>query len=228
MIFYNYNRDVLSDFINYIPRSCFIMTQLGQPFSKVQLEIRASLTKELVKREIKEIDANTYVTGKDFLDKIWKIILSVPMGIAIITEDMKCSTLSNIFYEIGVLNAFGKETIVIKTPDATIPTDFIRTEYINFDKTFKKRINNFFDQVFSLTEFYTIMAEQFNDPNPILSIDYWRRAYLISGDIKYLNFAKKLFKKNVFDQQSSFYISNFLSTEKRLEKNKKLLSLINN
>jgi len=217
MIFYNHDREVISDFISYEPRTCFIMTQLGTPLPKVVTDIRDELSKELKARNINEIDANSSIRGKDFLGKIWKQIMAVPMGIAIVSNDMKTATLANIFYEIGVLNALGKDTIIIKTPDFSIPSDFVRTEYINYDANFSKNINKFFEQVFYIADHYDTMAESL-ESNPLLSIDYYRRAYLITGDDEYFRKADELFKKNKFDSQSRHFIKNFLSTEKSLKK----------
>ena len=221
MIIYNHDREVITDFISYEPRSCFIMTQLGLPFPDELELIRTDLVIELSKRNIKELDANSYIKGKDFLSKIWRQVLAVPMGIAIVTKDMKISTISNIFYEIGVLNALGKETIVIKTKDFSIPSDFIRTEYIEYDDQFLEKINKFLDQVFDLADHFEIMGESL-EANPILSIDYYKRAYLITGDTKYFRKTEEIIDNQKFDIQSSHFIKDFLSTEKRLEmKNKK-------
>lgn len=216
MITYNHDREVITDFISYEPRSCFIMTQLGLPIPNSLTKIRDDLTVELSKRHIKELDANSYIKGKDFLSKIWKQALAVPMGIAIVTKEMKVSTISNIFYEIGVLNALGKETIVIKTKDFIIPSDFIRTEYIEYDDKFSEKINNFLDQVFELSDHYEIMGESL-EANPLLTIDYYKRAYLITGDKKYFNKTKEIIKGKKFDVQSSHFIKDFLTVEKRLE-----------
>jgi len=220
MITYNHDREVITDFISYEPRSCFIMTQLGLPVPKILESIRKDLTSELSKRNINELDANSYIKGKDFLSKIWRQVISVPLGIAILTKDMKVSTISNIFYEIGVLNALGKETIVIKTKDFSIPSDFIRTEYIEYDNLFSEKINKFLDQVFELGDHYEIMGESL-EANPILTIDYYKRAYLITGDSKYFRMTEEIANGQNFDIQSKHFIKNFLSTEKRLKmKNK--------
>jgi hypothetical protein len=221
MIIYNHDREVITDFISYEPRSCFIMTQLGLPFPKELELIRTDLVIELSKRNIKELDANSYIKGKDFLNKIWRQVLAVPIGIAIVSKEMKVSTISNIFYEIGVLNALGKETIVIKTKDFSIPSDFIRTEYIEYDDLFPEKINKFLDQVFDLADHYEIMGESL-ETNPILTIDYYKRAYLITGDTKYFRKTEEIIGRRKFDIQSSHFIKDFLSTEKRLEmRNKK-------
>jgi len=197
------------------------MTQLGLPIPDELQLIRTDLVIELSKRNIKELDANSYIKGKDFLSKIWRQVLAVPMGIAIVTKDMKISTISNIFYEIGVLNALGKETIVIKTKDFSIPSDFIRTEYIEYDDQFHDKINKFLDQVFDLADHFEIMGESLA-ANPILSIDYYKRAYLITGDTKYFRKTEEITDNRTFDIQSSHFIKDFLSTEKRLAmRNKK-------
>jgi hypothetical protein len=44
------------------------------------------------------LDATSAATGRDFLLKIWDLILSVPLGIALIHEDMRPSTTANVYY----------------------------------------------------------------------------------------------------------------------------------
>ncbi|KHE92080.1 MAG: hypothetical protein SCABRO_02131 [Candidatus Scalindua brodae] len=60
--------------------------------------------------------------------------------ISVIDETMSSDTLCNIFYEVGLMHALGKEAIVIKTKDAKVPSDFVRTEYVRFDKNFDKNV----------------------------------------------------------------------------------------
>lgn len=217
MIFYNHDREVITDFITYLPRTCFIMTQLGSPLPNKLKQIRQDLCSELKKRNISELDANSSIKGKDFLSKIWRQVLGVPMGIAIITEDMKISTISNIFYEVGVLNALGKETIVIKSKEFKIPSDFIRTEYIEYDEDFKEKINKFLDEIEELADHYDLMGDSL-EANPVLTIDYFKRAYLINGNPIYFKKVKELLEKEKFDSQTKFGIKNFLATEKRLKR----------
>ncbi len=132
--------DVITRQIKYRPQTCFIMTQLGTPVPKDIKNIRKTLEKYLGINKLKTIDANSHIKGKDFLHKIWEMILSVPIGIAIISKELTPYTLANIFYEIGLLQAYGKETLIIKTKDSYVPSDFIRTEYIEYDRNFRKKI----------------------------------------------------------------------------------------
>lgn len=192
MILYRPNDgDVYSAEIRYKPRTCFIMTQLGKPIPDDIKKIRFALKPVLKKRELKTIDAESKVTGRDFLIKIWEMIISVPLGIAIINESMSPLTFSNIFYEIGLMQAYGKETLVIKTKNVKIPSDFIRTEYIEYGRGFTGKLNQFLDSFFELNEYYETTADSL-EKNPLLAIDYLRRAYLISGEKSYRKKAKSI------------------------------------
>lgn len=167
------------------------MTKIGLPVSINIQEIRERLTEKLKEFDIKEIDATSKITGRDFLLKIWDQLLSVPLGIGIIDESMNCQTLSNIFYEIGVLQSYGKETLIIKTKNMKIPSDFIRTEYIQYNDDFEDSLDKYFETFFSLEEYYIHMSELLEN-NPLLSIDYLRRAYLISGNEEYRQKVKEI------------------------------------
>lgn len=192
--------DVLTKHIKFRPQTCFIMTQLGTPIPNEIKNIRRTLEKYLKHEKLKTIDANSDIKGKDFLLKIWEMILSVPVGIAIISKELTPYTLANIFYEIGLLQAYGKETLIIKTKDSYVPSDFVRTEYIEYDRNFKKKINKFLDGLKEQSEYYA-NASILLEGNPLLSIDYLRRAFLISGNEKYKKDAQIISQANPLDKQ---------------------------
>jgi hypothetical protein len=176
--------DAYSKRVNYRPKTCFVITQLGEPIPLLVNKIRRTLNKSLKARDIKVVDANSVMTGKDFLDKIWDMILSVPLGIAIVTEDMSHNTWANIFYEIGLMQALGKETLIIKTAESKVPSDLVRTEYIDYTARLKAKIDKYLDKLFEQAEHYATMANEL-EQNPLLAIDYLKRAYLITGEQKY-------------------------------------------
>jgi hypothetical protein len=179
--------------IEYRPRTCFVMTKLGKPIPKELNQIRSHLAKIFVDYNITLLDANDEITGKDFLLKIWHIILGVPLGIAIITNDMSNQTLANIFYEIGLMQAYGKETLVIKTVGTKVPSDFVRTEHIEFAAGFKKKLKKYLNTLFKLVQYYKKMSDQVEE-NPLLAIDYLKRAWLISGENAYRQKVREIFQ----------------------------------
>lgn len=203
--------EVLTDAIKLYPRSAFIMTQLGGTLPQELILIRKALKNNLHQNSFNDIDASSLMTGKDFLDKIWKIILGAPLGIAIITKDIQPKTLSNIYYELGIMDALGKETLIIKSKDYDIPSDFKRTEYLNFDKNFKNEFQKFIKNLAEREDNYWLMAELL-EADPLLSIDYLRRAFLLSPLKKYQNEAKKIYQlnENRIDNISKIHIKNFI------------------
>jgi len=195
LIFYRpTDGDPHTGIIQYRPRTSFIMTKLGTPIPKEVNRIRSNLRKIITDYGINLIDANDVVTGKDFLLKIWHIILGVPLGIAIITNEMSHKTIANIFYEIGLMQAYGKETLVIKTENIDMPSDFVRTEYIDFGRGFKKKITKYLKKFLTLASDYEFMSEQV-EKNPLLAIDYLKRAWLISGENAYCQKAREIFQE---------------------------------
>ena len=213
----NYNPidgDVYSKQIKYRPRTCFIMTKLGRSVPKEISNMRRTAAKYLRNHKFEIIDASSKVTGRDFLLKIFNLILSVPIGIALISENLDSRTVANIFYEIGILQALGKEILIIKTKEYNIPTDFIRTEYIEYDNKFKDKINEYLKTYFELAEHYELLGcELIKDP--ITSIDYLKRSYLMTGERNIKNKINKiisnLFNPEYFTEEIQKNIKNLIT-----------------
>jgi len=177
------------------------MTKLGGNVPPIVDEIRERIAFITAERSIRIIDANRVTTGKDFLLKIWRLIVSVPVGIAIIYKSMPKTTMSNVFYEVGLMQALGKETLIVKEPRTEVPSDFVRTEYISFDKSFDLKLKAFLDGLQERADYFGIVAEQL-ERNPLLSIDYYRRAYLLTGDEKWRKSAAEVLTNAGLDERS--------------------------
>ena len=213
----NYNPidgDVYSKQIKYRPRTCFVMTKLGKSIPKEISNMRRTVVKHLKNSQFEIIDASSKVTGRDFLLKIYHLILSVPLGIALISEKLDSRTVANIFYEIGILQALGKEILIIKSKGFNMPSDFIRTEYIEYDNKFKDKINQYLKTYFELAEHYELLGcELIKDP--ITSIDYLRRSYLMTGENNIKNKIDKiisnLFNPEYFTEEIQNNIKNLIT-----------------
>jgi len=83
------------------------MTRLGTPVPPQVAQIRKSIAAGCRQFGYKVVDANTSVTGRDFLLKIWRQIAATPLSVAVVHEDIPKATQANIFYEIGVAQALG-------------------------------------------------------------------------------------------------------------------------
>jgi len=194
MIIYNpSDGDAFTTTIKSAPRHCFLMTRLGNPVPKMVKDIGTKVKKCCRNQKYVAIDAGTRVTGRDFLNKIWKMIASSPLAVGVVHESIPPSTQANIFYELGVAQALGKETLIVKSLKGKIPSDFIRTEYITFDGNFTQNFSKYLTGLTDQAEHYEIVADQL-DRNPILAIDYLKRAYLITGESRLKKKAKSVVK----------------------------------
>lgn len=174
------NGDPYTRKIDYRPKTCFLMTQLGGTIPPEVDNMRRDLGSVLDTHGFDLIDANSTITGRDFLTKIWNMLIAVPLAVAVVHESMREATLWNVYYEIGVAQALGKETIIIKGEGVNVPSDFVRTEYIEYDDDFTDKAGKFMDGIFDRARYYEDMADLLHQ-NPLLAIDYLRRAYLING-----------------------------------------------
>jgi hypothetical protein len=175
--------DALMSNVPCKPRHCFLMTQLGKPISPEIAEMRNKISIACSRKNFTIIDARSSLTGRDFLLKIWRQIASTPLAIGVCHEVIPPKTQANIFYELGVAQALGKETLLIASPNAHVPSDLVRSEHIRMDSKFFSNFRKFFAGIFEQAEHYKDLAFQL-DRNPVLALDYLRRAYLITGDIQ--------------------------------------------
>lgn len=182
MIIYNpTDGDAITSPVQSCPKQCFLMTRLGKPVPKPLEEIRHAVTECCREIDYEVIDASSKVTGRDFLLKIWKLIAATPLSIGICHEEIPASTQANIYYELGVAQALGKETLIVKSAGMDVPSDFVRTEYVEYGGDFKRKFIAYLNSLFEQADHYELVADQL-DRNPLLALDYLKRAYLITGD----------------------------------------------
>ena len=200
--------DAINNSIKFRPKHCFLITQLGETTPTLAKDIQNSITDCCQSFGYQVIDASSETTGRDFLLKIWKLIESVAVCIVIIHEDTPIKTQANLYYELGVAQALGKETVIIKTPRSEIPSDFNRTEYIKFNENFEKKFKQFLEGLKKQAEHYEELSEIL-EKDPILAMDYLKRAFLITGNKNYQSYAKKILRTIDTDNRAKNSIEYF-------------------
>jgi hypothetical protein len=202
VIIYNpLDGEALTSAIRVKPRHCFLMTRLGSAVPAEVQKIRVAITQICDEFGYSVIDASSRVSGRDFLLKIWKMIAATPLAVGVCHEALPAATQGNIFYELGVAQALGKETLLIKSRGVTVPSDFTRTEYIEFDESFDRRFAAYLADLEEQALHYETVAGQLQN-NPVLAIDYLKRAYLISGDVRLKTEAEKFLDEPGFGSRA--------------------------
>jgi hypothetical protein len=168
------------------------MQQLREPILPAVLDARTTTERVLKQHAFSVVDAASRTTGRDFLLKVWELAVSCPVGIALVHEGIAADTLANIYYELGLMQAYGRETVVVRIGRPELPSDFVRTEYIDAGSHLERQLASLLDDLRERAEYYEKMAEQLEN-NPLLSIDYFRRAFLLTNDKTHRERARAIF-----------------------------------
>ena len=171
------------------------MTAMGKPLPEQLAKARKRVAAALGKAGFKVTDAASVTTGKDYLLKIWSLAVCAPVGVAIVHEGIRTDTMANIFYELGLMQAYGRETVVIKVGEVKLPSDLVRTEYIQFGRSFSRQFTGFMASLRQRADYDLTLADQL-EKIPLLAIDYLRRSYLLSGDATLRRRARQIFDKS--------------------------------
>lgn len=83
---------------------------------------------------------------------------------------------------------------MVKSPGASVPSDFVRTEYVGFDDDFDTNFTKYLESLQEQADHYELVADQL-EKNPVLAIDYLKRAFLISGDDRLRGKAESLVRE---------------------------------
>jgi hypothetical protein len=177
------------------------MSAMGGALPAEVLNAKRRVKTALRAAKFRTVDAASVTTGKDYLLKIWALAVSCPVGIAIVHKGIRPETMANVFYELGWMQAYGRETVVIKIGGLKLPSDLVRTEYINLDARFNRSFDDFLDSLRDRSEYYQTLAGLLQ-ANPLLAIDYLRRAYLLTGDVALRRRAKRIFAASGLDSRA--------------------------
>jgi hypothetical protein len=212
MIFYRpTDGDVESTPVNWRPRTCFLMAAMGSSVPDEVLIANRKVASALRRARFSIVDAASATTGKDYLLKIWKLAVSCPIGVAIVHEGIRPETMANIYYELGWMQAYGRETVVIKIGDVKLPSDLVRTEYINIDARFTQSFGDFLASLRERAEYYETLADLL-EANPLLAIDYLRRAYLLTGTARLRRRARQIFADSDLDERANDSVERLMIT----------------
>lgn len=187
------------------------MSAMGSPLPAEVLSAKRRVRTALRAASFRTVDAASATTGKDYLLKIWALAVSCPVGIAIIHEGIRPETMANVFYELGWMQAYGRETVVIKIGDVKLPSDLVRTEYISMDARFTRSLEDFLTSLNERAEYYQTLARLL-EANPLLAIDYLRRSYLLTGDVALRRRAKRIFAESGLDDRARNSVERLMVT----------------
>lgn len=145
------------------------------------------------------IDAQETTGSKNYLDRILNLIRGTAFTLAIYSEETRATAFANISLELGFAVMCGKPLVIVKSPDATPPSDLKMTDWIEYHED---RPDDFFRIIQrAARELRDIAANQqmlfevaidADDPDCAVAFERLQKAFLLTGNPDYLGFMQNL------------------------------------
>lgn len=177
------------------------MRQIGTP-PEIDKRMREIQEEEFTKRGIKSLDAAASTGSKDFLERIVGLIRATGFTVAIFSNKTRPTAVANIMLELGFAAMSGKPLIILKSKRARAPSDFTRTDWINYDELeedeFRTKINQALDTVESTGEFehrLLQIALQAKSIDCGIATERAIKAFLLTGDSEIIDKADLILER---------------------------------
>ena len=177
------------------------MVQTNVFISMIEMEMDEVITSELEKRKFKVLRATDISGHKDYLDKITQTIRGCGFCVAIFSHATPPITLANIFFELGLAILLGKPAIIIKTEDTKPPSDFVRTEWVDYHigkkALFRANLGKAIASISGSASYWEKIADtalEAEDTDYELAFERYKQALLISNGKRIRNQIEKISK----------------------------------
>jgi hypothetical protein len=173
------------------PRSAFLMLRLGVGTSIAEAQMTAATREVLEAMRFGPATAADIRGTGDYLNKIVDLIRGCGFGVAIYSDQTPPRTMGNIFFEIGVCGLLGKPVQLIVSGDRPTPSDFVRTEWIEYrpggETELRRSLRDSFGRIEQLAGFYRTLGQlalDAQDKDFELAFERFKQAVLIADDIE--------------------------------------------
>lgn len=183
---------------NLFPRHAFVMRQIGgAPDTDKKM---AALVSQILKSKgygVKDADAST--GSKDFLERILGLIRGTGLTVAIFSHETRETALANIMLELGFAAMCGKPLMIIKSKEASAPSDLTRTDWIEYspaqEGAFKRKVLQAVRMVDDLVPYEEMLLDVALDARAMdcaVAFERAQKAFLLSGETKILDKVEKI------------------------------------
>ncbi|MBI2933982.1 MAG: hypothetical protein HYY29_00265 [Chloroflexi bacterium] len=203
-----------------LPRTAFIMAPSADKTPPVLEKVINSLISSLEQYSMSYIFGAELVDVGDFLCSICKHIQGTVLGVAVSSTDLPAGTAGNIFWEMGLMQGFGKPVILVTDDRRNLPSDFARSYSIFFNQpNYMRKFKSLLQAINGRERYYseTLADLALNSGDYEKAARYLREAYLIGKDELILGKIRVLgkslraersipdgYKKRLIDQLSVF------------------------
>lgn len=170
------------------PRSAFLMIHDNDRVAAVEARMQLIAREELANAGFEARAASGLRRSGDYLSKIIRMIRGCGFGVAIFSDATPPRTIANIFFEVGYCLALGKPTFLLLAGPGAAPSDFVRSEWIEYKHGEEGRFRQAVREACSGIDEYNdyllglaLSAEDAEEMNPEVTFEWFKRSYLLSG-----------------------------------------------
>ena len=154
------------------------------------------ISAELKRQKFGSVDGCSLVELGGAVCKICSTMQGCAIGIGFYHPDIKIDAVSNIFWEMGMFQGWGRPALLVETKKEDLPSDFTG-EFCIFYEDNNRYISKFKDLIVAFRERETYYSDMLADEairtaDYEKAIKYYQEAYLISGNRQILNKMGKL------------------------------------
>ena len=196
MIICPLSRDECSKRIILQPKTAFLMTPSKAKRNDALKRVISRISSELRRQGLDSLDGCSLVELGGAVCKICSTMQGCAIGIGFYHPDIPVDALSNIFWEMGMLQGWGRPALLVANKKEDLPSDFTGEFCIFYENNnryiskFKELVIGFKGQVKYYVEILADEAIKTTDYEK--AIKYYQEAYLISGNRQILNRMSKL------------------------------------
>lgn len=180
------------------PKHAFVMRQIGAP-PAVDQRMAEIVQEVFVARGVPTKDADASTGGGDFLERILGLIRATGFTVAIFSHETRANAMANITLELGFAAMCGKPLIIVKSKEAKAPSDFTRTDWIEFDPDeegrFRAKLDQALDTIEEAGAFQDFLLDTAMEAKSIdcaVALERATKAFLLTSDGSLIDKAERI------------------------------------
>lgn len=150
-------------------------------------------------RGVRTKDADASTGGGDFLERILGLIRATGFTVAIFSHETRANAMANITLELGFAAMCGKPLVIVKSKDAKPPSDFTRTDWIEYDADdearFRAKLGQALDTIDDAGAFQDFLLETAMEAKSIdcaIALERANKAFLLTSDESLIDKAERI------------------------------------
>jgi hypothetical protein len=188
--------DECSRRINLRPKTVFLMAPSRSKRTDELQTVISRISSALRQMGLSPLDGSSLIDLGDTVCNICSTMQGCSMGIGFFNPQVPADALSNIFWEMGTLQGWGRPVLLVANKKADLPSDFTRDFCIFYEtnRQYRRDFSELVQRIKEREQYYinVLAGEAIQTGDYEKAIKYYQEAFLISGKRPILTKMRKL------------------------------------